>query len=255
MFDLAKTRCLARNAAIALLTGVAILCCLPSAVVLAQDYQAIIAAPDRSEADRQTDQRRDPVKLLAFTGARAGLKVLDMGAGAGYSTELLARAVGPTGVVYAQNSAEIFERVKDRFNARAQSPAMKNVVPLIRSFDDPVPADVHDVDLIIFLFFYHDTTYLNVDRAEMDRKLFAALKPGGALVIADHSARAGDGASVGKTLHRIEESVLRKEVEAAGFKLVAEGDFLRHPEDPRDAPVFRPAIPVDEFVLKFEKPR
>jgi predicted methyltransferase len=255
MFDLAKTRCLARNAAIALLTGVAILCCLPSAVVLAQDYQAIIAAPDRSEADRQTDQRRDPVKLLAFTGARSGMKVLDMGAGAGYSTELLARVVGPTGVVYAQNSAEIFERVKDRFNARAQSPAMKNVVPLIRSFDDPVPADVHDVDLITFLFFYHDTTYLNVDRAEMDRKLFAALKPGGALVIADHSARAGDGASVGKTLHRIEESVLRKEVEAAGFKLVAEGDFLRHPEDPRDAPVFRPAIPVDEFVLKFEKPR
>jgi predicted methyltransferase len=255
MFDLAKTRCLARNAAIALLTGVAILCCLPSAVVLAQDYQAVIAAPDRSEADRQTDQRRDPVKLLAFTGARAGMKVLDMGAGAGYSTELLARAVGSTGVVYAQNSAEIFERVKDRFNARAQSPAMKNVVPLIRSFDDPVPTDVQDVDLITFLFFYHDTTYLNVDRAEMDRKLFAALKPGGALVIADHSARAGDGASVGKTLHRIEESVLRKEVEAAGFKLVAEGDFLRHPEDPRDAPVFRPAIPVDEFVLKFEKPR
>jgi predicted methyltransferase len=255
MFDLAKTRCLARNAAIALLTGVAILCCLPSAVVLAQDYQAVIAAPDRSEADRQTDQRRDPVKLLAFTGARAGMKVLDMGAGAGYSTELLARVVGPTGVVYAQNSAEIFERVKDRFNARAQSPAMKNVVPLIRSFDDPVPTDVQDVDLITFLFFYHDTTYLNVDRAEMDRKLFAALKPGGALVIADHSARAGDGASVGKTLHRIEESVLRREVEAAGFKLVAEGDFLRHPEDPRDAPVFRPAIPVDEFVLKFEKPR
>ena len=255
MFDLAKTRCLARNAAIAWLTGVSILCCLPSAAVLAQDYQAIIAAPDRSDADRQTDQRRDPVKLLAFTGARVGMRVLDMGAGAGYSTELLARVVGPTGAVYAQNSAEIFERVKDRFNARAQSAAMKNVMHLTRSFDDPVPADVRDVDLITFFFFYHDTTYMNVDRAEMDRKLFASLKPGGVLVIADHSARPGDGASVGKTLHRIEESVLRREVEAAGFKLVAEGDFLRHPEDPRDAPVFRPAIPVDEFVLKFEKPR
>jgi predicted methyltransferase len=255
MFDLATTRWLARNAAIAWLTGVSILCCLPSAAVLAQDYQAIIAAPDRSDADRQTDQRRDPVKLLAFTGARAGTRVLDMGAGAGYSTELLARVVGPTGAVYAQNSAEIFERVKDRFNARAQSPAMKNVMHLTRSFDDPVPADVRDLDLITFFFFYHDTTYMNVDRAEMDRKLFASLKPGGVLVIADHSARPGDGASVGKTLHRIEESVLRREVEAAGFKLVAEGDFLRHPEDPRDAPVFRPAIPVDEFVLKFEKPR
>jgi predicted methyltransferase len=73
-------------------------------------------------------------------------------------------------------------------------------------------------------------------------------------VIADHSARAGDGTSVGKTFHRIEESTLRKEVEAAGFKLVAEGNFLRNPEDPRDAPVFRPKVPVDEFVLKFQKP-
>jgi predicted methyltransferase len=255
MFDLAKTRCLARNAAIAWLTGVAILCCLPSAAVLAQDYQAIIAAPDRSDADRQTDQRRDPVKLLAFTGARAGMRVLDMGAGAGYSTELLARVVGPTGAVYAQNSAEIFERVKDRFNARAQSPAMENVVHLTRSFDDPVSADARDLDLITFFFFYHDTTYMNVDRAEMDRKLFASLKPGGVLVIADHSARPGDGTSVGKTFHRIEESVVRQEVEAAGFKLIAEGDFLKHPEDPRDTAVFRPKVPVDEFVLKFEKPR
>jgi len=65
----------------------------------------------------------------------------------------------------------------------------------------------------------------------MDRKLFTALKPGGYLLIADHSAKAGDGTSVGKTFHRIEEGVLRKEVEAAGFKLVAEGNFLRHRED------------------------
>ena len=255
MFDFVKMRRVGRNAAIASLMGVALLSCLPSAAVLAQDYGAIVAAPDRSEADRQTDQRRDPVKLFAFTGARAGMKVLDMGAGAGYSTELLARTVGPTGAVFAQNSAEIFERVKDRFNARAQSPAMKNVVHLTRSFDDPVPADLHDLDLISFFFFYHDTTYMDVDRAEMDRKLFAALKPGGVLVIADHSARPGDGTSVGKTFHRIEESVVRREVEAAGFKLIAEGDFLRHPEDPRDTAVFRPKVPVDEFVLKFEKPR
>jgi len=73
-------------------------------------------------------------------------------------------------------------------------------------------------------------------------------------VIADHSARPGDGTTVGKTLHRIEESVLRREVEAAGFRLVAEGDFLRHSEDARDSSVFRPTGPVDEFVLKFQKP-
>jgi predicted methyltransferase len=182
------------------------------------------------------------------------MKVLDMGAGGGYSTELMARAVGASGVVYGHNAADIGARAKERFEARMKTPAMKNVVVLTRPFDDPLPADARDLDLITFFFYYHDTTYMEVDRAEMNRKLYAALKPGGVLVIADHSARPGDGVSVGKTLHRIEESVLRREVEAAGFKLVAEADFLRHPEDPRDFSVNRPTGPVDEFVLKFQKP-
>jgi len=234
--------------------GCAAICAAAPAAV-AQDYAAIIAAPDRSDADRQTDKRREPEKLLAFTGARAGMKVLDMGAGAGYSTELMARAVAPNGVVYGQDAAETVERtVKDKYDLRAQTPAMKNTVRLVRPYDDPVPAEVRDLDLITFFFFYHDTTYMQVDRAQMNRKLLAALKPGGLLVIADHSARPADGVSVGNTFHRIEESVLRREVEEAGFKLVAEGDFLHHPEDPRDAAVFRPKVPVDEFVLKFQKP-
>ena len=100
----------------------------------APDYQAIVAAPDRSDADRQTDERRDPARMLAFTGVKAGMKVLDMEANAGYSTELLARAVGATGVVYAQDFAEVIERVvKDKFDIRAQKPAMKNVVHVVRA--------------------------------------------------------------------------------------------------------------------------
>jgi predicted methyltransferase len=183
------------------------------------------------------------------------MKVLDMEAGAGYTTELLARAVGPTGVVYAQDSADVIERqVKDKFDLRAQKPAMKGVIHVIRNYDDPVPPDVRNLDLITFFFAYHDMTYMQVDRAEMNRKLFAALKPGGYLLIADHSAKSGDGTLVGKTFHRIEEAVLRKEVEAAGFKLVAVGDFLRHPEDTRDVIVFHAPTPIDEFVLKYQKP-
>jgi predicted methyltransferase len=220
----------------------------------AVDYAAIIAAPDRSDADRQTDARRDPLKLLAFIGVRPGMKVLDMGAGGGYSSELLARAVAPSGTVYAQNSAALGERAKARFEARLKTPAGKSIVALVRPFDDPVPADVHDLDLVTFLFFYHDTTYMAVDRAAMNRALYTALKPGGLLVIADHSARAGDGTGVGTTLHRIEEGVLRAEVAAAGFKLVEEGNFWRHPEDKRDFSVQPPGKPVDEFVLKFQKP-
>jgi predicted methyltransferase len=185
----------------------------------APDYAAIVAAPDGSDADREIDKRRDPVKLLAFTGVRAGMKVLDMGAGGGYSSELMARAVAAGGVVYAQNAADLGARAKERFDARMKTSAMTKVVALTRPFDDPLPAEVRDLDLITFFFFYHDTTYMEVDRAEMNRKLYAALKPGGTLVIADHSARPGDGATVGKTFHRIEEGVLRREVEAAGFTL------------------------------------
>jgi predicted methyltransferase len=131
---------------------------------------------------------------------------------------------------------------------------MKDAVALARPFDDPVPPEVRDLDLVTFLFFYHDTTYMAVDRAAMNRKLLAALKPGGLLVIADHSAKAGDGTAIGKTLHRIEESVLRSEVEAAGFKLIGSADFWRNPSDPRDFNVNRPTGPVDNFVLKFQKP-
>ncbi|HXP30373.1 MAG TPA: hypothetical protein VN832_04730 [Stellaceae bacterium] len=245
-----------RHAAIGVL-GLTLLlaACADAPTPAAPDYAAIVAAPDRSDADRQTDKRREPAQLLAFTGVRAGMHVLDMGAGGGYSTELLARVVGPSGVVYAQDAATIAERTKPSFDARERGAAMKPVVRLVRPYDDPVQPEVRNLDLVTFFFWYHDTTYMPVDRARMDRALLDALKPGGILVIADHSARPGDGTSVGNTFHRIEESVVKREVEAAGFKLVAEGNFLRHPEDPRDAPVFRPKVPVDEFVLKFEKPR
>src|SRR5258708_17605778 len=111
------------------------------------------------------------------------------------------------GGVYARDPAEISGGlVKEKFDIRAKNPAMKNVVHVVRNFDDPVPPDVNGLDLITFFFAYHDVTYMPVDRAAMNKKMFAALKPGGFLVVADHSARPGDGTTVGKTLHRIEES-------------------------------------------------
>jgi predicted methyltransferase len=239
--------------------GLALLCtCFGTSPIAAQgaapDYAALMAAPDRSDADRQADKRRDPVPFLTFAGLRPGMKVLDMGAGAGYSTELDARAVAPNGMVYGQNPPDFGERGKAAFAARLATPAMKNAVSLERPFDDPVSPDIRDLDRITFLFFYHDTTYMTVDRAQMDRKLFAALKPGGMLILADHSAKPGADISVGKTLHRIDEAVVRRELEAAGFKVIAEGDFWHHPEDTRDFTTQRPTGPVNEFVLKFQKP-
>jgi predicted methyltransferase len=253
-FSASRRRAAGVVAVIAMIASVHVNSTCASAQAGSPDYTALIAAPDRSDADRQADKRRDPLPLLAFAGLRPGMKVLDMGAGAGYSTELDARAVAPTGIVYAQNPPDFGERAKAAFTARLATPAMKNCVSLLRPFDDPLPADVHDLDAITFLFFYHDTTYMNVDRAQMDRKLFDALKPGGVLVIADHAAKAGAEITVGKSLHRIDENVLRGELEAAGFKFVTKGDFWHHPDDTRDFSSIRPPSSVDEFVLKFQKP-
>jgi predicted methyltransferase len=237
------------RAVAAMAIGFAMLLSAGAMKLHAQDYAAIVAQPDRSEADRKTDERRDPVDLLTFTGAKTGWTVLDMGAGAGYSTELMARSVGPSGKVFGQNDAD-----NEKLRARMATPVMHNVVVLVRPSDNPLPVDQRGVDLITYFFAYHDTTYMEIDRAKMNRALFAALKPGGFLVVADHSARPEDGATVGKTSHRIAEQTLRAEVEAVGFRFVAEGQFLRHPEDARTGIVFRNPTPVDNFVLKFQKP-
>ena len=215
----------------------------------AQDYVAILAAPDRTDADKQNDGKRQAAQFLPFIGAKTGMKVLDLGAGAGYSSELLARSVGESGKVYAQNVNK-----SEKLEARMQTPAMRNALALARPYEDPAPAEAGAFDMVTFFFAYHDTIHMGVDRARMNKAIFAALKPGGYLVIADHSALPEDGVNVSKTLHRIGESALRAEIEAAGFKLVASGDFLRHPEDQRTAAVFRNPTPVDEFVLKFQKP-
>ena len=211
---------------------------------------AIVASPDRSAADRTNDIRRKPAEMLAFIGVREGMVALDISAAGGYTTELIARAVGQ-GRVYGQTRAP---DPRQRLAERAKNPAAGNIIPVVRPFENPAPPELanHGFDLVTLMFNYHD--FASIDRAQMNRNVFAALKPGGLYVVADHSGRPGTGISESGTLHRIEEAFLRKEVEAAGFQLVAEGGFLRNPNDPRDRETPEPAQPKDEFVLKFRKP-
>lgn len=198
-------------------------------------YRAVVDAPDRTSADRALDAGRKPVDLLAFIGVRPGMRIAELGAGAGYTTELLARAVAPGGTVYAQNNRLILERFAAApWSARLATPAMRNVVRLDREFDDPFPADLPPLDAVVINLFYHDTVWMGTDRAAMNRAVYAHLKRGGVFVVVDHSGRPGTGTSETQSLHRIEEGVVRAEVEQAGFRLAREGTFLRNPSDPRD---------------------
>jgi predicted methyltransferase len=220
----------------------------------ASDYAAIVAAPDRSDADRKLDTNRAPAKWLAFIGAKPGMKVLDIFAVYGWKAELMARAVAPGGKVYAQNSEAAFARIKDRLEDRLKKPAAANIVSVVTPLDDPAPPGMHDFDLVTFFYAYHDISYQGVDRPKMLKALYEALKPGGELVVGDYAAKPGAGISSVKTLHRSDEALVTAEIEAAGFKLADHADFLRVPADARDGPSHSAAQPVDIYLLKFRKP-
>ena len=231
----------------------------PAPAIPAQ-VRAAVDAPDRSDADRALDAGRRPAEVLAFLGIRSGDRVAELGAGGGYTTELLARAVGPTGRVWGQNSAFVLERFAEKpWSERLAKPALANVVRLDRPFDDPFPASLVDLDAVLIVLFYHDTVWQKVDRARMNEAVFRVLRPGGVYGVIDHAAAPGHGTDDVETLHRIEEPVVVSEVEAAGFRLASSAAFLRNPDDahdwndsPRSAAERRGTS--DRFVLKFEKP-
>ena len=226
----------------------------PGAVTREQ-AAAIVASPDRTAADRENDVRRMPVEMLAFIGPRPGMTALDVSAGRGYSTELIARAVGPTGKVIGQSPmpASGNPAPPPPFTDRQKNPQLAHMSFVRRPFDDAVPPELKGkLDLVTLMFNYHDMGHLKVDRDKMNRAIFDGLKPGGMYIVADHASKPGTGINESGTLHRVEESFVVREVEASGFRLAARGDFLRHPEDPKDQA--EPPYPKDEFVLKFLKP-
>jgi predicted methyltransferase len=213
-------------------------------------YESVIASPVRTDQDRRMDAERKPAEFLPFIQVKPGMHVLDVSAGAGYTSQLLALAVGPGGALWAQTpkpGATLTKRLADHPQA--------NFVVVERPFEDPVPDQAGKLDLVTLVLNYHDITYLPVDRAKMNARLFSALAPGGHFVVIDHSSRSGKGISEGKTLHRIDEAVVLDEVRKAGFVLEAEGDFLRNPADTRDEPSSNPKVPTDKFALRFVKPR
>jgi predicted methyltransferase len=212
-------------------------------------YKQAIASPSRTDDDRAADAKRKPLEFLQFTDVRPGMRVLDIAAGGGYTTQLLALVVGSSGTVWAQGA-----ELKGALVKRVTSSSQTNIEPVVVPFEDPVPNAATNLDLITIIMNYHDIAYMPVDRIKMNQRLLKALKPGGHLVVLDHSAKPGSGISEAKTLHRIEEKVVVDELQQAGFKLEQEGAFLKNPADPRDQAFFDMKIPSDKFALRFVKP-
>ena len=233
-----------------LLLAVAMSAALPARAADAAAAEALLSSPLRTAGDLKSDAGRHPLGLLRFSQVAPGMNVLDISAGGGYTTQLMALAVGANGKVWAQ-IAKDSPSLEKRLLVHPQ----ENIEVLRRPFEDPFPRDSPRVDLVTFVLSYHDIAYLSVDRARMDRAIFDALKPGGHLILIDHAARPGSGTADSKSLHRIDEQTVRAELAAAGFVLEAESDFLRNPDDPREQAFFDMNMPADRFALRFGKPK
>jgi predicted methyltransferase len=221
--------------------------------------QAIVDAADRTDVDKKLDAGRHPGELLAFMDLKPGMHVAELVAGGGYTTELLARAVGPKGKVWGENNAFILKFADKRWAERLAKPVMKNVVRVDRELDAPLPPDAKDLDAVAIVLIYHDTVWMGTDRDKMNKAVFGALKHGGEYVVVDHSALEGHGLADVKTSHRIDELAVIRDVERAGFHHVVSADFLRNPGDTRDWNDSPPEAgerrgTSDRFVLKFVKP-
>ncbi len=229
----------------------------------AANYTALLAAPDRSADDKALDVQRKPSEMLAFAGIRPGMRVAEIGAGRGYTSEVLARAVRTAdvhqGVVFAQNSPALLKMFAEKpWSERLATPAMANVIRADREFDDPLPPEATNLDAVFDVLFYHDTVWIGTDRAKMNKRIFDALKPGGIYVVIDHFGRSGTGTTETKTLHRIEESVVLAEITAGGFTFLRSSEFLRNSADTRDWNDSPTAAgdrrgTSDRFVLAFRK--
>jgi len=222
---------------------------------------AAIANPNRTDADRERDARDKPEVTLALLDLRPGDAVVDLFGGGGYYAELLAGVVGPQGKVVLQNNEGYAKWVADYLQERY----VDNEVPpitVLRSEVTDLNLASAGFDAAVMVMSYHDLYYYNPERG-FDRidvvsfftQVKAALKPGGKLLIVDHSAPDGSGKTLTQEVHRIDEAFAREDIESNGFRLVATSDALRNPDDPRTEMVFAKDIrgKTDRFVMLFEK--
>ena len=224
----------------------------------AMDYSAILADPKRPDAERERDAARMPARFLAFAQIDRGEAVGDYVMGGGYLTRILAGVVGSEGRVYAFQPDEF---VAFRKEYGAEQAAVVADYAHVDAVNGPfaAPPFPRPLDTIVTVQNFHDL-YLKPfpegTGARASAALFAALKPGGTLVVVDHSAADGSGTSLADSLHRIEKAAVVAALTQAGFTLEAESNLYARADDPRTANVFDPIIrgKTDQFALRFRKP-
>jgi predicted methyltransferase len=229
----------------------------------ADDYDAALKHAGRPADDSARDSLDHPAEILRLAGIKPGMKVADVLAGDGYYSELLSYIVGPKGHVYLINNLAFDNWSQPALKNRLAGDRFANVTHETVDLNDmKLPAA--SLDAILLVKVYHDMYWVDtnpkspwpkIDVSGVLDQLSRALKPGGVLLLIDHSAKAGHGKGDAGELHRIEEAFAVKDFESHGFKVAAKSDLLRRPDDARDLISYKgPAVgKTDRFVLVFRK--
>jgi predicted methyltransferase len=234
-----------------------------------QQLTQILSHPDRPAEDSKRDPARQPAKVMAFSEIAPGAHVLDLFAGGGWYTELLSRAVGENGKIYAQNDQVIWRFAEEGMKQRTKGDRLANVTRMdaIGIADINVPDN--SLDLVFTALNYHDLFFTHtirngkrnqlreevVDYKTALARVKNAMKDEAIFVIIDHAAKPGSGYEAANSIHRIDPNIVKFQMNEAGFKLVEQAFYLRNPKDDLSKTVFDESIraKTDRFIYKFVK--
>src|ERR1700722_14388581 len=226
-------------------------------------YDSAVHHTGRSAADLERDKLEHPADILRLSGITPGMQVADVLAGGGYYSELLSYVVGPKGHVLLLNNTAYDHWSNGDWEKRLAGNRLPNVEH--RTVDlEHLDLPDHSLDALILIKVYHDlywvdtkpnTPWPKMNTSVVLDQLTRVLKPGGILLIEDHSAKPGTGNADASTLHRIDEAYTVSDFEKRGFELVGKSDVLRRPEDQRTLVSYTPPGlgKTDRFVLVFKK--
>jgi predicted methyltransferase len=226
-------------------------------------YDAAVQHPGRSAEDLKRDATEHPADVLRLAGIKPGMKVGDIMASAGYYSELVSYVVGPTGHVLLLNNTAYDKWSEGGWERRLAGNRLPNVEH--RTIDlQHLDLPDHSLDALLLIKVYHDFYWVDtdpkaiwpkMDPAAVLDQLTRVLKPGGLLLLEDHSAKPGTGSADAGTLHRIDETYTVHDFEKRGFKVIARSELLRRPDDKRELVSYTPPGlgKTDRFVLVFRK--
>jgi predicted methyltransferase len=245
------------------LTALALAATLASASAHADRYAEAVEHSGRPASDLKRDELDHPAEVLRLSGIAPGMKVADYLAADGYYSELLSYIVGPTGHVLLLNNAAYDHWSDNAWAGRLAGERLPNVEHRTMEVEHLDLPD-HSLDAILLIKVYHDLYWVakegpwpKIDPNKALSEIARVVKPGGILLLVDHSAKAGTGSADAGSLHRIDEQYARRDFEHHGFRYVSGSDLLRRPEDPRDQITYKgPMVgKTDRFVMVFRKRR